>query len=282
MKQTNVVKVIATMAVSVLSFTITSCSSDNFYGFDFNLDEYDNTNNLLKFNNEPFLNISTSDFNKMTDSDYKNLSNAICRIKNNFGNGTFLETQSINYNISDSLFLLAYSTLENTQNFCLSFTNKLNKRAKTNNREESFVISGKDCVGQAIAYSLSLDIDKTNSILANKFKDYYSSGVPYESLEDAFAECNANNTANTTLYDTNTSTSSTKDVLIIKPEDDDYHAMNILSIQNDNNIYHVYARDKNYSSVCFDLNGSSLPRLFWNGGNKFTMVCYHHLTKKKQ
>ena len=39
MKQTNKLKMIAAMAISVLSFTITGCSSDDFFG----LEEMDDT-----------------------------------------------------------------------------------------------------------------------------------------------------------------------------------------------------------------------------------------------
>lgn len=277
MKQTNKLKMIATMAVSItVALFTSSCSNDDFGAFDFYLDEKDNTNILLSFDNEPYLSISTSDYKKMTNTDFENLSFAINRIKKS---GATFDTNSIYYNISDTLFLVAYSTLHNTQNFYSNYNNKL-KRIKNNNREGSFVITGKDCVGQAIAYSLYLDVDNTNSILAQEFTNYYSQGVPYDNLEEAFDKCGANHTRNTTLYDTSTNTSITSDVLIIKPENGDYHAMNILSVQIINNEYYVYARDKNYSSVCFVVNGASLPRLFWNGGNKFTMDCYYHLTKK--
>lgn len=278
MKQTNKLKMIAAIAVSILSFTITGCSSDELYGFDDNFSEYGNEE-ILSFNNDLFLSISTSDFYLMTDVDYLNLSKAIARIENDFNNGATQMSNNGIYNISDTLYMLAYTTLENKQLFLSSLSSDKTKRKKNNNRELNFTISGKDCVGQAIAYSLYPNkVDSINSILANHFSNYYSNGIPYASLETAFDLCGANYSKNTNLY----VVTNSYDVVIIKPTQGDYHAMNINSVVYDSETgsYIVWCRDKNYNDVPFVFYGTSLPRNFYNNSNQYKMLCFYHLTKK--
>lgn len=265
----------------VISVSVVSCSNDEFFGFDSDFSYYDNEKNL-SFDNELFLNISTSDFRQMTNTDYLNLSKAIARIENDFNNGIAKESKGYTYNMSNTLYTLAYTTLDNTRHFFATISSNTTKRVKNNNREVVFEINGKDCVGQAIAYSLYPGkADSINSILANNFSNYFSNGIPYLSLDTAFDKCGANYTPYSRLYTTETNTSSSYDVLIIKPSSGDYHAMNILSVAECGPYFEVYAHDKNYDGIYFYANRATFPATFHNGDNDYQMISSYHLTKKK-
>ena len=193
----------------------------------------------------------------MVENDFETINKAIIRIE------LLCDVDSINkqfkrdLNMSDSLFHLASRIINNTRNFHVSFNSGKIKRNKNNNRE-GFIISGHDCVGQAIAYKFSFSADSINSILANKYPNYYSKGIPYKKLEEAFDECDISYSKGTSIDGVNS-----YNILIIKPVGStDYHAMNIISSGYSFSYlkYYIHALDKNNDWVEFLLDGNSLPR----------------------
>lgn len=262
MKQTNKLKMIAAMAVSVaIALFTNSCSNDEFYGFEHEYD-YDNnyTSSFIHNNNLVFteyLDITSTNHKTMVENDFETINKAIIRIE------LLCDVDSINkqfkrdLNMSDSLFHLASRIINNTRNFHVSFNSGKIKRNKNNNRE-GFIISGHDCVGQAIAYKFSFSADSINSILANKYPNYYSKGIPYKKLEEAFDECDISYSKGTSIDGVNS-----YNILIIKPVGStDYHAMNIISSGYSFSYlkYYIHALDKNNDWVEFLLDGNSLPR----------------------
>ena len=247
--------------VMLLSATFTgiaaiSCSSDEFYGFEEGFDNNKAITYGFVSDTLSFLDISSTDTRRMSEYDYDAIYLATKRIEQILNRSIQLDSikNYVYLNMSDSIFAFALNTIKNTKTFYQSFNNK--KRNKNNNREEGFSISGKDCVGQAIAFHFNKDVDSINAILSSHFANYVSNGVPYALLEDAFGYCDINSTVQTNIG------SGGKTILIIKPVGSDYHAMNMLNAgyDFDESCYYIQARDKNNSSVFFKLNGSSLPR----------------------
>lgn len=282
--KTNRLKRIAGITAGIMAALFAaSCSSDAFFGFDDDLtnNHYDN-NSFKSFANESFISISTSDFRQMTNVDFLNLNTAITRIESDFNKDIAKGSRGYMYNMTDTLFNLAYTVLDNTRKFFAAFSSDNTiKRVKNKNREVVFEIRGTDCVGQAIAYSLYPEkADSINSILANYFPSYNSRGVPYDSIEVAFDLCRANYSSNSQLYTTNTSTSNTSDVLFIEPPKGDYHAMNIISVTYKDNIYTVLAHDKNFDEIEFYTYSDYFPVRFKNNDICYKMISAYHLTKK--
>ena len=279
MKKVEKFKLSMTMAVCfIVALFATSCSNDYFFGFDSGYSNFsDDYASVRLFATEPFLSISTSNLEEMDDADFNSLSKAITRIESSFNNGTLINDRGMSYNLSDTLFSLAHNTIVNTRNFFTMYSSSI-KRVKNLNGEGNFYISGYDCVGQAIAYALNLNVDSINNILANSFPNYYSSGIPCNMIETAFSICGSNFSKFTNIA----GYSGNYDVLLIKPiSGGDSHAMNILSIHYNTQslCYTVYARDKNFSSVFFYVYGDCLPQRFYDNSNGFFMNSYYHLTK---
>lgn len=125
MKQTNKLKMIAAMALSVLSFTITSCSSDDNYEFDYYLQETSNNNSdsnndllgLRRYYNYINVNINQSE---LTDVDIKNVEIVENRILDNLmitddGSITFKGLTPRDLNINEDIFYLYTKLLEGEQ-----------------------------------------------------------------------------------------------------------------------------------------------------------------------
>lgn len=207
MKQTNKLKMIAAMAISILSFTITSCSNDDFFGLDIDNDNYDSGYNDVFDLNDSFEYLEMSDYNagqNINDSDFSILCKAEERltvvmtkngykIKQKNGKAVNISQQLYNYiedNYEHLNYLMGYSKMT-----------KAFKRKKTGNREGEGSLTESDCVGYSIAYALEKDFSFVDSELKGRFADYRAGlGLDPDSLEAAMKMFNTNALSRNTLH----------------------------------------------------------------------------------
>ncbi|MBR4793904.1 MAG: hypothetical protein IK038_09610 [Bacteroidaceae bacterium] len=195
MKQTNKLKMIAAMAVSVLSFTITGCSSDDFYGFD-----YDEDNNIApwndgaeRINTTDYLTISSDCTDKWTENDYKAFSLAVERIGISYSKKKqvyeFHSKSAKDINISDSLYNIVITMFEHTNKIFRSSNNKKFKNTKSRFGEISFSIP--DCVPCAIAWmgqnapTYSTVVARCNELFPNWLQN---GGIPGDAVFSLISE----------------------------------------------------------------------------------------------
>jgi hypothetical protein len=207
MKKVEKLKLSMTMAVCfIVALFATSCSNDDFFGFE---DETTNLGLLSSQNNITsrgyidtldYLSISSNSTINLTANEIINLHQAINRIELLTDYGRLSRPNSgSSYNMSDTLFTLANKIIANTRSLNLLLANK-NERVKDGNREGGgFVISGKDCVGQAIAKRFHLNADSINTLLAGTIPNYYTNGVPLAMMNTAFSACGVSGSLKTTL-----------------------------------------------------------------------------------
>ena len=128
MKQTNKLKMIAAMAVSILSFTITGCSSDEFYGFD----DYGSFSSNDIWNNSTRYN------------DYTSLASDLSKISFYVdNNGCFHITDS--YDKKMGLSKDVYDNLVNMMYYTNNLINSGEKKRTKNNNREGGVPRTPDC-----------------------------------------------------------------------------------------------------------------------------------------
>jgi hypothetical protein len=284
MKKVEKLKLSMTMAVCfIVALFATSCSNDDFFGFE---DETTNLGLLSSQNNITsrgyidtldYLSISSNSTINLTANEIINLHQAINRIELLTDYGRLSRPNSgSSYNMSDTLFTLANKIIANTRSLNLLLANK-NERVKDGNREGGgFVISGKDCVGQAIAKRFHLNADSINTLLAGTIPNYYTNGVPLAMMNTAFSACGVSGSLKTTLP---LSDLGSYDMLLLDMlNNQDYHAMNITSISYANQKYTIIACDKNNFDVYFTLNRSNLPSVCEEYSN-LKINCYYVLSK---
>lgn len=158
MKQTNKLKMIATMAVSVtVALFSASCSNDEFFGFDnLEMSEKQIATRASSLN-KPFadyLSISSNEVREWTEKDFISFSDAIKRLGVNYSNSKqkyiYNDVTSNEINISDSLYDCMINMLELTNTVIKNSSKASKKRLKKRSPEGDYFLP--DCVPAAIAH----------------------------------------------------------------------------------------------------------------------------------
>lgn len=236
MKQTNKLKMIDAMAVSIMVALFTaSCSNDEFFGFD---DEY-SSNYLTEkqtvieikpttYDFSEYLDIENLSLSKMTEEELVILEKAEGRLSYSVVDGYCYvhEKSASEINISEKLFHYIIDCFDNNNDFMRKIKKGKIKRTKGGDPE---VIIKHDCVAHAISYMCSIDYATVDSWLSSTFGAYYTNkGVPYNALIPVvqhFRPSATNHTSypsggignNHSLHD---------GVLIINGSGNEYHAVN--------------------------------------------------------
>lgn len=163
MKQINVFKMIVGMTFSILTFAMTSCSSDDFYGFD---DE------IIKsglYDNQAFLDLSDyNDLSHLSSNDLTILSEAEKRIDIKLKGGLYeiKYRNGAEVNISERLFNYITENYNHLNTIAKSY-GKI-KRTKGSGPESGLM--GKDCVPIAISHYCNVDYQTVvNALLGKTF-----------------------------------------------------------------------------------------------------------------
>lgn len=196
MKQTNKLKMIAAMAVSVIGVLfVTSCSNDELFGFD---DYYmDDNNKKLELSNikqsiieikqssydfNEYLDLNNYSLDKMTEAEIEILYKAEGRLNFTIIDGKYIikEKEAADINISPRLFNYIIRSYEATNRLVdlLSKTKPDKKRKKTRNSEE-WASTSNECLAHAIAYKYNVSFSSVDTWLYSQFGEYYrNKGVP--------------------------------------------------------------------------------------------------------
>ena len=198
MKQTNKLKMITAMAVSItVSLFTSSCSNDVFFGFD-DIDMLTDQRTDSKFNYyssvDDYLTISSFDVNKWTEKDFISFSESINRLGVSYSISEhkyiYNDLSSNDINVSDSLLDCIRIMLGHTNSVISSSTKASTIRIK-NRSPEGSNNPLPDCVPAAIANmgknapTYSTAIAKCDELFPN-WRTH--NGVPSDSIE-FFIEC---------------------------------------------------------------------------------------------
>ena len=197
MKQINFLKRISEISIYVFLCTFTSCSSDDFYGFDYcnDTDSALQINSIKQINTTEYLTISSECTDDWTESDYRAFSLAVERIGISYSEKKhvyeFRTNSAKEINISDSLYNIVINLFEHTNNIFRSHNNKNFKNPKSRNCENSFSIP--DCVPSAIAWmgqdapSYSTVVSRCDELFPNWLQNGGISGNAVFSLISEYA-----------------------------------------------------------------------------------------------
>ena len=168
MKQTNKLKMIAAMAMCVLSFTITSCSSDDFYGFD----------DYGSFSSNDIWNNSTQ------YNDFSSLASVLRKISFYVDdNGCFHITDR--YDEKMGISKSDYDNLVNMMYYTNDLINSDKKKRTKNNNREGGLPRTPDCFLYTLSHyghgapsyeQIALDCDTI-------FPEWRTYGVPTEAID---------------------------------------------------------------------------------------------------
>ncbi len=190
MKQTNKLKMIDAMAVSIMVALFTaSCSNDEFFGFDDESYKMVDQSELINLNNldlSEYLSVSSFNPEEWSDSDYIAFSAATERIGVSYSEKkkqyVFKASCGKDINVSDTLYKIVVNLFGHT-NMIMSSRDTQKKRNKTNNREMFWGLP--DCGPAAVSHmgqyapSYSTAIAKCDEMFPNWRQNW---GIPRDSL----------------------------------------------------------------------------------------------------
>lgn len=190
MKQTNKLKMIAAMALSItVAYFTASCSNDEFFGFDNESHNMEDLSELINQNNldlSDYLTVSSFNPEEWSDSDYIAFSAATERMGVSYSETKkqyeFKVSNGKDINVSDTLYSMVVNLFGHT-NMIMSSHDIKNKRIKNNNREIWWGLP--DCGPAAVSHmglyapSYSDAISKCNEMFPNWIQN---GGIPRDSL----------------------------------------------------------------------------------------------------
>lgn len=166
---------------------VTACTSDEWFGLDDTNSEYPQTTRASL--NEEFLDVEETSIQKFTHKDWETFIKASTRLTVSVqkdGQYLICEKTGKEVNISDKLFNFIKQSYENSNKVIAQ--NSIRIPRKKRSATESNNPTGSthfDCVGEAIAHYLTIDVSDVNDSLSRVFPTYAQNGIHRDSLLDA-------------------------------------------------------------------------------------------------